>query len=155
VETLPPRAAGASLLYEREPRVRDQFIPEGLNGGPLAEPLRVTKRQQGTTTCIELAGEWDLATAPVVSDALAAVFDVRPECLVFDLTRLRFIDSTGLRATIELADRAAAEEVRLVVLIETEPVQRLFSLCGLSDRLPVIAPEPITEPGGQFSTRRV
>lgn len=39
--------------------------------------LRVTTRQQGNITTIDLAGEWDLAGAPAARHAVATVLDRR------------------------------------------------------------------------------
>ena len=67
--------------------------------------LRVATRQQETTSIIELTGEWDIAGASAVRRAIAAALDGRPECVVLDLSRLTFIDSSGLHVTDQFARR--------------------------------------------------
>src|ERR1700761_8407976 len=76
--------------------------------------------ERGTTTTVELAGDWDIAGVPAVQQALDAALARDPECLVFDLTRLRFMDSTGVSATVQLSKRCITEGVRLVILIEAQ-----------------------------------
>ena len=50
---------------------------------------------------VELAGELDLYNAHTVRDALLDQAEKQPERLVVDLSRVTFIDSTGLGVLIE------------------------------------------------------
>ncbi len=106
------------------------------------EWLEIVVREQGTTTAIELHGEWDLAGLRSVRQAISRVLDDVPECIVLDLSQLRFIDSTGLHAAIELTRRAAAQNTRLVIIPGPEPVQRTFEITGLLERLPFVDERP-------------
>jgi anti-sigma B factor antagonist len=119
-------------------------VPAGLDAGLTEGPgrLGVATRQQGATSIIELTGEWDIAGAPVAGRAIADALDGRPECVVLDLSRLKFIDSSGLHVTDQLAQRADGEGVRLVIIVDSAAVRRPFEMCGLSERLAVIHPEP-------------
>jgi len=55
------------------------------DGGPCV--LRIATVEQGTTSTIELEGEWDLGQRDATQDAVARALQRRPECLVLDLTR--------------------------------------------------------------------
>jgi anti-sigma B factor antagonist len=103
--------------------------------------LQIVTREQGTTVMIELAGEWDLAGAPAVRQAIGSGLTGRPECVVLDLSRLAFIDSSGLHVMIELAGRSAAQNVRLVIIPGPRAVQRVFEITGLAERLPFLDTE--------------
>jgi anti-anti-sigma factor len=111
----------------------DQHDPDGLN---------ILVREQGTTTAIELRGEWDLAAVPSINEAISGVLDAVPQCVVLDLSRLGFIDSSGLHAAIELARRSAAQNTRLVIIPAPGPVQRTFEITALLARLPFIDKRP-------------
>jgi anti-sigma B factor antagonist len=104
--------------------------------------LEILVREQGTTMRIEMAGEWDLAGRDAARAAIARALAGGPECVLLDLSRLEFIDSSGLHVTIELAERAAAANVRLVILPGPQAVQRVFELTGLLERLPFIDEQP-------------
>lgn len=112
--------------------------------GPLndLDGLKIVVREQGDTTTIELHGEWDLAGLPSIRQALSGALAGVPDCVVLDLSRLGFIDSSGLHATIELADRSAAQNTRLVIIPGPSPVQRMFEITGLLERLPFIDARP-------------
>jgi anti-sigma B factor antagonist len=87
---------------------------------------------------IELAGELDLATAPLVEEALADVETTRPQLLVLDLSGLTFMDSTGLRIVLA-ADAAARREARrLAVVRGPDPVHRVFLMAWLDRRLEIV-----------------
>lgn len=100
--------------------------------------LDITVLQQGTTTTIALNGEWDLAQQPATREAIRHALDAEPECIVLDLSRLSFIDSTGLHATIELHQRCAQHAIRLVIIPGPRTVQRPFEICQLTEILPFL-----------------
>ncbi|MBV9440284.1 MAG: STAS domain-containing protein [Candidatus Eremiobacteraeota bacterium] len=79
----------------------------------------------------EIAGTLDIATAPSVRAALTEASEHGDHRLVVDLTRLEFLDSTGLGALIG-AQRRAKEfggEVRLVA--QEGQILRLLRITGL------------------------
>jgi anti-anti-sigma factor len=98
--------------------------------------LEVT--HQGTTSTIQLVGECDLAQQEKLWATIREVFAARPEHVVLDLSRLSFIDSTGIRVVLDLDTRARQEDVRLVICPGSPQVQRVFELCGLTARLPFV-----------------
>jgi anti-anti-sigma factor len=118
-------------------------VPANRDPGSLNEPasLKIVVRE-GTTTTIEVHGEWDLAGLPSIRQAISRVMDGRAECIVLDLSQVEFMDSTGLHAAIELTQRAAAQNKRLVIIPGPGPVQRMFEITGLLEKLPFIEKPP-------------
>lgn len=104
----------------------------------LAGGLQIALIKRGKTTTIALQGEWDLAERPAVDQAIRAAFADRPEQIVLDLSRLSFIDSTGIHGTVALAQRSAALNVRMAIVRGPRGVQRVFEVCQLTARLPFI-----------------
>ena len=100
--------------------------------------LKFVVREQGTTTMLELDGEWDLVSVPTARQAISRVLDRDNESLVLDLSRLKFIDSSGLHATVELSERATAQNKQLVIIRGPRGVQRAFEITGLAATLPLI-----------------
>jgi anti-sigma B factor antagonist len=79
----------------------------------------------------ELTGSLDIATSPTVRAALVAASERGSHRLIVDLTRVDFLDSTGLGALIG-GQRRAKEfdgEVRLVV--KEGQILRLLRITGL------------------------
>jgi anti-sigma B factor antagonist len=65
-----------------------------------------TKEDAGGIPLICVAGELDLATAPKLSAAARAALDQDRGRVVFDLSELTFMDSSGLRVLLEVANEA-------------------------------------------------
>jgi anti-anti-sigma factor len=100
--------------------------------------LQIVVSEQGATTVIALEGEWDLAQQPATRDAVRKALERPPERLVLDLSRLSFIDSSGVHGVIDLSMRAARQGIGLAIIPGPRAVQRVFELCGLTERLPFI-----------------
>src|SRR3954454_10408652 len=112
----------------------------------MISPFEVTIAEHGDTVHVMLHGELDISTAGPLEDNLRRVEADAPALLVIDLSRLEFMDSTGLRLLIS-ADQRAREAGRRVVLVRgTDIVQRVLRLTGLDERL-----EIVDEPGSLVS----
>jgi anti-anti-sigma factor len=106
---------------------------------PVVAGLRILVGHQGTTTTIALEGEWDLAEREATRRAVHSALARRPEQVVLDLSRLTFIDSSGVHGTMELARRSAARNIRLAIIPGPRAVQRVFELCHLAELLPFLS----------------
>jgi anti-sigma B factor antagonist len=98
--------------------------------------LDIRSERAGNDHVVALVGELDLTQADRVSDELLRVEASDARRIVLDLSGLDFIDSTGVRLMIAADLRARANGNRLTLLRATMPVQRVFELTGLLDRLP-------------------
>lgn len=98
--------------------------------------LRIVVSEQGTISTIEVEGEWDLAQRDAARDAVREALQRRPDCLVVDLSRLTFIDSSGVHSLIDTSKRCAGQRTRFVIIPGPRAVQRVFDLCGVTAILP-------------------
>ena len=101
--------------------------------------LGIVVTQQRTTSVIELDGEWDLAAREATRTAIRRVLARGPSCVVLDLTRVSFIDASGVHVVVELARHSAADHVYLVIVPGPPAVQRVFALCRVIGELPFVA----------------
>jgi anti-sigma B factor antagonist len=90
------------------------------------------------TETVALEGELDFETAFDVEMRLEEAIRTADEVVV-DLSRLEFIDSTGIRALLEATRAAEREGTKLRVMPGPPPVQRVFETAGLLDTLPFAA----------------
>ena len=88
---------------------------------------------------LEIVGELDVASAGLLDAALLRAEATAAGLVVIDLTKVTFIDSTGLRAVLRAHARSEQKENRLRIIGGSEPIQRLFALAGVLERLPFIA----------------
>jgi len=102
----------------------------------------VTSEQRGDIVHVRLSGELDISSAPKVEDELARVEPDRPELIVLDLRNLAFMDSTGLRLLIAADTRARQQDRRLAIVKGPEPVQRVFRITRLEERLEILDDVP-------------
>jgi anti-anti-sigma factor len=102
----------------------------------------VTSERRGGTVHVKLSGELDISSAPKVEDELARVEPDRPEVIVLDLRNLAFMDSTGLRLLIAADTRARQQDRRLTIVKGPEPVQRVFRITRLEERLEIVDEVP-------------
>ncbi len=88
---------------------------------------------------LRLSGEFDLAVAARVNDAAESLITQALGRLVLDLSRLRFIDSSGLRVIVVLNRRAAEGGWSLQLVRPAQPVLKVFQISGLEEHLDFIA----------------
>jgi anti-sigma B factor antagonist len=113
----------------------------------VSSPFDVTIEQRGATTHVALLGELDISTAPRLEEDLRRVEASSPQVLVLDLSKLTFMDSTGLRLLIGADSRAREAGRRLVLIRGNEMVQRVLRVTRLDERL-----EIVSDPGALAGT---
>lgn len=96
------------------------------------------RSHEGRSWLIELRGELDLSNAHVLNQELhlAGLSDAQE--IVVDLSRLGFMDSSGLHLLLRAFDR---EPKRLRLVPAPPAVQSIFRLTGMEKHLPFQAVE--------------
>jgi anti-sigma B factor antagonist len=102
------------------------------------EILEVTTEERDGRLHIVLMGELDLSTVAKVQEELRRVEAGSPPTMVVDLSKLTFLDSTGLRCIVTADERARGEGRRMVIVRGPDPVQRVFSITRLEERLEMV-----------------
>lgn len=103
------------------------------------EHLRIDVHFEGGVPILALDGELDPHTVPLLQREFDRVVGMGTTQVVFDLDRLRFIDSSGLRVLL-LAHRTLSERGGDMVLTRpSEAVSRLLDITGLDAHLKVEA----------------
>jgi anti-sigma B factor antagonist len=96
-------------------------------------PLEIQIKQnldaphRGTVT-VELAGSLDTATSPELERQLAPVFDMQVTDLVFDLERLNFISSAGLRVFANARKRLKERGGQCAFVRMQPQIQEVFEI---------------------------
>ncbi len=88
---------------------------------------------RGGHACLVVAGELDLAAAPLFAAALDWI-DTPNAATRVDLSRVTFADSSGVLPLVENARRHRERGVRLLVVDAGPAVQRIFELLGVPFR---------------------
>jgi anti-anti-sigma factor len=98
--------------------------------------LEVRTDCSGDEHVIELAGELDLDGAERVTQELLRAEATDARRIILDLSRLRFIDSTGIRLILAADARSRTDGNRLVLIRGPRAVHRVFELTATDERLP-------------------
>jgi anti-sigma B factor antagonist len=86
-----------------------------------------------------LSGELDLGTIPPLREAAAKATAGDYQVLVFDLSGLDFMDSTGLHLLAETQRAMAAKGQQTVVVCSSPMLLNVFELTGLDRILTIVA----------------
>ena len=108
--------------------------------------LTVHVRTHADTTVVAVAGELDLDTCAQVTNATDALPPLAGHVLVLDMSRLVFMDSTGLNVLLTLRARAQAEGGRLELIGVPRQALHVLDLTGTRD-LFALHPRPVRSLG--------
>ena len=104
----------------------------------LDTPLRIETVGRDGSLVLVVEGELDIATSPLLDEALARARRTNAASIVVDLLAVSFIDSTALHVLIK---HAHPEDGRARVrLTKGSPqTQRVFELSGVMHHLPFVS----------------
>ena len=89
-------------------------------------------------TIVKLSGELDIASAPGLRERLLAILSRRtPGHLILDLSKLVFIDSSGIAVFVNTERRARLLGCTVVLVAPQAPVSRVLQICGLDQHFPI------------------
>jgi anti-sigma B factor antagonist len=97
--------------------------------------LEIIKVQNDKNLVVALDGRLDTNTSPNLEEELKATLP-SVEDLVFDLTKLEYISSAGLRVLLS-AQKTMNKQGSMVVKNVSEAVKEVFEVTGFSDILTI------------------
>jgi anti-sigma B factor antagonist len=104
-----------------------------LGGAGGAEAAVSTSVDETGAAIVTLTGELDISNVDQLRTQLDPVLEQAPAKLVFDLTGLQFMDSSGIAVLLQVAARIGDVCLRN----PTQIVRRLVASTGLADALPI------------------
>src|ERR1700722_76488 len=103
------------------------------------EQLQIGLRHESDRIVLSLAGELDMANAPLLQSAIEGDGMDAAKTVVLDLQQLTFVDSTGLRVILSARELCWRRRKEVAITPGSEQVQRLLSVTGVSEHLRTIA----------------
>ena len=91
------------------------------------------------THVVAPTGEIDAVTSPTLGRHLLALAEEGKTGLIVDLSKVTFIDSTGIGVLINTVRQVSHRHGHLVLVCPTERILRPFEVTGLTDRLVITA----------------
>jgi len=92
---------------------------------------------EGASALIRISGDLDLQVVDQVTEALTAVEAERPDLLVLDLSRLTFMDSSGMGAVAAAHGRALETGRRFAIVRPPAGVRQAFDRTRLDEVITV------------------
>jgi anti-sigma B factor antagonist len=99
-------------------------------GSPV-NPPRIHEAETGLHHLLRLEGEIDLHVSPRIADELRALIKDKPEKLVIDLSKVSYIDSSGLTVLINAMRKVEAYRGKLYLAGMQEAVRMIFETSRL------------------------
>jgi anti-sigma B factor antagonist len=91
----------------------------------------VTQERRGSMPVLRVRGEVDIYTAPRLKEAVVAALEGDTPSLVFDLSGVEFMDSTGLQVLMSAKKRTAERNGEVYLVGVAGQIRRVFSLLSL------------------------
>ena len=117
-------------LADHRPVMADLEVQAGTRAEATPAPLDVRRVDHPLGVVLTLGGELDLATVPVLQEQLDDAMRGKA-AVVIDLSRLRFIDSSGLELLVRAERHQRDSGVQLVLVRGPRAVHRVFALTSL------------------------
>lgn len=118
--------------------VRPNESPDDSSPPSAAERLRTpwfsaeAQDLETDSPVVKAHGEVDMATAPELTEAVTEVLQGFPRRLVFDLTEVTFLDSSGIKVLL-YARRGLPERCPVVLRRPQPAVLRVLEITGVGD----------------------
>jgi anti-sigma B factor antagonist len=96
----------------------------------------------GNAAVVVLEGEFDLASVAAAEERIAAAERDDPAELVIDVSRVTFMDSSGLRVLLAAHQRAQENRRGFALVRGSESVDRLLKVTGLAGRMRLLDEPP-------------
>ncbi|EKN62366.1 STAS domain-containing protein [Schinkia azotoformans] len=95
--------------------------------------LKIDIEESQNGRVVKLAGEVDVYTAPMLRDAIIPLTVENDSNLIVDMTKVSYMDSTGLGVFIGAFKSSHQYRSTLKLIGVTEKIERLFQITGLSE----------------------
>jgi anti-sigma B factor antagonist len=99
--------------------------------------LSLDHRTEGDHTVLNVGGEVDVYTAPKLRERLVELVGEGHYKLIVDMTKVEFLDSTGLGVLVGGLKRVRAHEGTLALVCNQERILKIFRITGLTKVFPI------------------
>jgi anti-sigma B factor antagonist len=99
--------------------------------------LEVDVQEQGRWSVVALRGEIDVYTAPRLRQALIDLVEGGKTNILVDMSKVDFLDSTGLGVLVGGLKRVKAQDGSLEIVATQDKILKIFEITGLSKVFPI------------------
>jgi anti-sigma B factor antagonist len=95
------------------------------------EPLQILQERRGEAIVLQPQGDVDLSRSPQMRQSLASAAAARPQRVVVDLSKVPYMDSSGVATLVESLQHARRDGWRLVICDLHPKVRSIFQIAKL------------------------
>ena len=99
--------------------------------------LTLEHRTEGDVTVLDVGGEVDVYTAPKLREKLVELVSDGHYSIVVDMTKVEFLDSTGLGVLVGGLKRVRSHNGSLELVCNQERILKIFRITGLTKVFPI------------------
>lgn len=99
--------------------------------------LTLEHRKVGDRTVLEVGGEIDVYTAPKLRERLVELVGEGNYKIIVDMTKVEFLDSTGLGVLVGGLKRVRSHDGQLALVCNQERIYKIFRITGLTKVFPI------------------
>jgi len=110
--------------------------------------MQVKEEKKGKILVLSVAGRVEIRTSPQLKDIIMAHIDKGEQQLLFDLSDLEYISSSGLGVLLHTAKMLQAKKGRVVLCSLKAHINEVFKICGFDNVFPIF--ESCEEALGSF-----
>lgn len=93
--------------------------------------LKIDRLEKGREVYFILKGELDMSTGPILDDLLQKEKLTSGKKLIFSLTQLDFIDSTGIGQLIRYYREYTSQDIKLEIFNKNPDIEEILELIGV------------------------
>ncbi|MEU9889384.1 STAS domain-containing protein [Sphaerisporangium sp. NPDC051011] len=116
-------------------------------------PLTVSRENRREFTVIAIIGEVDLNGVPRLGENIEEAFHRKAPQLIFDLSRMNFIDSSGLRVLVRAGAKAAECGGTCALCCLCPTPRRILNLTGIDAAFDIYPSVDAAMAGGPMESR--
>jgi anti-sigma B factor antagonist len=99
--------------------------------------LTLEYREEGDRTVLDVGGEIDVYTAPKLRERLVELVSEGHYKIIVDMTKVEFLDSTGLGVLVGGLKRVRSHDGQLALVCNQERIYKIFRITGLTKVFPI------------------
>ncbi len=96
--------------------------------------LKIDVREEKNIPIVSINGEIDIYTYPKLTETLNSIIEKGSTEIVINLENVRYIDSTGLGALADGANRVFDQGGHVSIICNKPQVKKIFDVSGLAKR---------------------
>ncbi len=94
--------------------------------------MQITQKTEGNVVVLYLSGRLDLASGTELKNEVKKVFDSGKNCVHLNMSKIEFINSSGLGALVSVMKETRLRKGRLTLSNLANYVQEIFEITQLS-----------------------